>query len=92
MKKLNKKQFKLFENSIKDNLKDAWRFARNKNPQNPVMDVNNPYYCEAYGMLRALAMLNYGELGAINVEGSLNHWFRELENEVEMIELGNKDQ
>ena len=54
----------------------------------------NPYYCEAFGVLQGLEVLNYGHFGAINVsdEYNLKYWMEELKSQVEEkgIELGPK--
>lgn len=38
------------------------------------------YYGEAFGIMRALKVLCYGDFGAVNVEGNLSSWFRNLED------------
>jgi hypothetical protein len=46
---------------------------------------SDSYYAEAFGMLRCLAIMGYGDLrGAINVDypGNLKIWFRKIEDEV----------
>lgn len=34
--------------------------------------VNNPYYCEAFGIMRGLALLGYGFLGSVNLDGTMD--------------------
>ncbi len=47
-------------------------------------DVNNPYYAEAFGIMRALSLLNYGTLGSSNVPDptyprwNLRWWLEEI--------------
>jgi hypothetical protein len=43
---------------------------------------NNPYYCEAFGIMQCLQVLGYGYFGAINAKGSLNYWMQQLLQEV----------
>jgi len=45
-------------------------------------DARDGYYGEAFGILRALKILGFGKFGAVNVEGTLQYWFAQLEDEV----------
>lgn len=37
------------------------------------------YYGEAFGVMRALRVLGYGDFGAVNIAGNLSSWFHDLE-------------
>lgn len=50
-------------------------------------DVNSPYYCEAFGMVRTLEILGHGQLGPVNTETShgifnLRYWFEEIVRDI----------
>lgn len=53
-----------------------------KDIETETFDIRHADYGEAYGILRALAVLGYGEFGAVFVPGTLNHWLHDLEEEV----------
>jgi hypothetical protein len=44
--------------------------------------VNNPYYCEAFGIMRGLAVLGYGELKSGDDSRDLLEWFDWLQKKV----------
>lgn len=57
------------------------------------LDFNNPYYCEAFGIMRGLACLGYGDcMGPSNIPGqwypkdnphsNLKWWLDQIEKEV----------
>jgi len=45
-------------------------------------DVRDGYYGEAFGMLRTMRLMGFGDWGPSNVPGNLKHWLAELEKEV----------
>lgn len=74
-----------------------WRFAADPTASDPSkirLDVNNPYYAEAFGILRGLQLLGYGYFGSCNDDGlqenrggrvpehNLKWWMGRLEDEV----------
>lgn len=55
-------------------------------------DMNCPYYCEAFGMMRTLEILGYGKMGSVNMpteggEFNLRNWFENVYREI-AIETG----
>lgn len=63
-----------------------------KDPRTFRFDVSDGYYGEAFGMMRTLQALGYGELRSVNLDGThynyeqpeqnLRWWFAQLEDEV----------
>lgn len=53
--------------------------------------LQNPYYCEAFGLLHTLEILGYGYFGPDNIKSvndnklNLNFWFNELKEEVKVM-------
>lgn len=45
-------------------------------------DCRDGYYGEAFGILRALKVLGYGNFGACNVPGNLSYWMKQIEYRV----------
>lgn len=45
-------------------------------------DVTDVYYGEAFGIMRALRALGYGNFGAVNDESTLSHWMAQIEDRV----------
>lgn len=90
MKKLNKKQEKAIEDEIKMMLHAHRDCLRNQKVDTTkvTFNVNDGYYGEAFGILRALQVLGYGKFGAMNVcdnehpKWSLNWWMYNIEREV----------
>jgi len=51
----------------------------------------NEYYCEAFGIMRALVALNYGSFGAVNTPTDISNvifWLSELK--IKTLDLKNK--
>lgn len=44
--------------------------------------TNDPYYAEAFGILRCLVVLGLGKFGAVNHNDTVNSWFWRLCDEV----------
>lgn len=45
-------------------------------------DINDGYYGEAVGIMRALKVLGLGDFGAVNKPGNLSSWLSDLERRV----------
>ncbi len=62
-----------------------WMRNRKMDTTDLTFDVNDPYRGEAFGILRGLQVLGYGEFGSDNVPNSiharwnLKWWYRQLE-------------
>ena len=55
---------------------------RKEDTVNVAFSCNNPYYAEAFEMMRALVILGHGKFGAINKNDNVNYWFNEICQEV----------
>lgn len=45
-------------------------------------DVRDGYYGEAFGILRCLKLMGFGDFGPVNIQGNLSYWMHQLEEEV----------
>ena len=92
---MNEKQWAMVASEIKLMLHASRDCMRNRftgnrsrlrDPRRVRFDVNDGYYGEAFGILRGLALLGFGDIhGAVNTpQQRLNFrwWLKELESEV----------
>lgn len=88
MKKLTPKIIASVEAGVYTLLKEARRLMRDNGEitsQTIRFDINNPYYCEAFGVMRGLEIVGYGTFEANNLPAektNLKWWFAQLENKV----------
>ena len=88
MKKLTAQQKFDLEKRIKRLLLAGLDYCENTGKdENWWFSPLNPYYCEAFGILHALEILNYGEFGPDTVDSdwNLKFWFNQLKSEVEQM-------
>lgn len=85
---------KMMLHAHRDCLRNRWD-SKNWNPafvpsqhdqDNPnigmTFDCREGYYGEAFGLLRAMVVLGFSKFGAVNIDGNVNSWMYELEQEV----------
>ncbi len=87
-KKLSQKQIKVIEEEVKLMLHASRDCLRNHGEDTSKVPylIFDGYYGEAFGVMRALAILNYGSMSARPDEHdpyiNLDSWFQRLKNEV----------
>ncbi len=87
-KKLPESQWEAVKNEIKMTLHASRDCLRNQGTDTTKIrfSVNDPYYGEAFGILRALSVLGYGQVfGAVNTpedRTNFQWWFHEIQEEV----------
>lgn len=86
MYKKSKDKMNKVRETIKMLLHAGYDGKRNRKEPIGRLHCNDPYYSEAFGMLRTLEIFDLGKFGAVNVPGTLNHWFAEIQDEVEKEE------
>jgi hypothetical protein len=83
-KKLNEKQRQKIEVEVKLMLHAGRDCQRNLGVDTTFFrhDCNNPYYAEAFGIMRGLAVMGYGDLEVGDSPFRLKSWFDNLADEV----------
>ena len=59
-----------------------WQRNKGEDTTKSYHNVNSPYYAEAFGIMRGLALVNHGNLVGGNSPFGLRTWFNNLANEV----------
>lgn len=77
----NKSDFEANIKTLLHESRDALRLKGVDTTRVP-FDCREGYYSEAFGMLRALVLLDLGKFGAVNIEGNVDYWFYELQKQV----------
>jgi hypothetical protein len=77
------KEIKMMLHASRDCLRTRFMADTSRpDPRKVRFVASDGYYGEAFGIIRAIEVLGWGEYSAVNVEGNLHHWFQQLQNEV----------